>query len=403
MNKSILFVDDEKAILNSLMRAFVDYEYDVFFAESGKEALSILENNSIDLVISDMRMPLMDGRTLLKTVKEKYPDTLRMILSGYADKNEVVKALIDGSAIIYLLKPWNHEELMKTIEGLFETRASLADRKLGAIITDIEKVPTHPIIYKKLCQLIDQEADAKDLANLIEQDPVISAKLLHIANSAFYGVKTGSVQQALIYLGTGTIKSIVLATSILDSLDIKGTRFSKTDFWRHMSLSNRIVCMIYERFFRRKVEQDYASAGLLHDIGEIILFSQYEKELSAAMGKPPNSGEESLCSLEIKKFGFSHQEVGGYLLSWWGLPFSIVEAALYHHNPFDTAIHNKDLVYAVHIAGYYALDLLDLAEWATVDEQVFEAVGTNKKTCDHLIKRLVTVGEGELYDGSTIC
>lgn len=141
MNKSILFVDDEKAILNSLMRAFMDYEYDVFFAQSGKEALSILENNSIDLVISDMRMPLMDGRTLLKTVKEKYPDTLRMMLSGYADKNEVIKALIDGSAIIYLLKPWNHEELLKSIEGLFETRASLANRKLGAIITDMEKIP----------------------------------------------------------------------------------------------------------------------------------------------------------------------------------------------------------------------------------------------------------------------
>jgi len=396
MGRSILFVDDEKAILKCLKRSFMDCEYDTYFAESGREALLIFESNHIDLVVSDMRMPYMDGRTLLKTIKEKYPDTLRLILSGDAGKNEVIKALVDGSAIIYLVKPWNHEDLVKTIAGLFETRASLADHKLGALIMDMEKVPTHPVIYKKFCQLLDQDADTKEFTSLIESDPVISAKLLHIANSAFYGIKTGSVQQALVYLGVGAVKSIVLATSILDSLGIKGTSFSKTDFWRHMSLSNKIVSLLYERVFKKKLAQDCASAGLLHDIGEIILFHQYEQELSAAIGKAPNLEEESLCILERKMIGFSHQEIGGYLLSWWGLPFSIVEAALYHHNPFDMAVHNQELVKAVHIAGYYAWVLLGREDWAAVDDQVFEHIGITKAACDDLIRQFITVGEGEL-------
>lgn len=395
MRKSILFVDDEKAILKSLQRSFMDCDYDTYFAESGIEALHVLEHNHIDLVISDMRMPYMDGRALLKAIKEKYPDTLRLILSGYADKNEVVKALIDGSAKIYLIKPWNHEDLVKTIEGLFETRDSLTNHRLGALITAIEKLPTHPVIYEKFCKLLDQDADTKAFASLIESDPVISAKLLHIANSAFYGIKTGSVQQALVYLGVGVVKSIVL-TGILDSVSIKGTNFSKTDFWRHMSLSNKIVSIIYEQLLNKRLAQDCASAGLLHDIGEIILFHQYEQELSAGIGSINNLSAESLCNLERRMFGFSHQEIGGYLLSWWGLPFCLVEAALYHHNPFDAAVHNKELVHVVHIAGCYAWTLLGKEHWALLDERVFGHIGISKVDCDDLVSRLIILGEGEL-------
>lgn len=97
MSKSILFVDDEKAILNSIRREFFDSPYDVYIANGGREALDILEKNHIDLIVSDMRMPEMDGYELLKRVKLLYPEVTRLILSGFTDE----KLYLNLSIIIW--------------------------------------------------------------------------------------------------------------------------------------------------------------------------------------------------------------------------------------------------------------------------------------------------------------
>ncbi len=106
--KKIPIVDDEVQILKALSRVFFDTDYAIFTAESGQAALSLLEQHEIDLVISDMRMPLMDGYELLSKVKETYPDIIRIILSGYADESTVFKAILHNIAKFYLLKPWHN-------------------------------------------------------------------------------------------------------------------------------------------------------------------------------------------------------------------------------------------------------------------------------------------------------
>ena len=84
--KKVLLVDDEVQILKALIRVFIDCEYDVFTAENGKDALEILERQEVDLIISDMRMPDIDGYELLSRVKELYPNIIRIILSGFSDE-----------------------------------------------------------------------------------------------------------------------------------------------------------------------------------------------------------------------------------------------------------------------------------------------------------------------------
>lgn len=118
MNKQvkILCVDDEINVLRALRRLFLDDDYDIFSAASAEEGLEILRTNEeIQIVISDYRMPGMNGVDFLKEVYSNWPDTVRMVLSGYADTAAVVEAINDGQIFRFIPKPWDEEELRTTI------------------------------------------------------------------------------------------------------------------------------------------------------------------------------------------------------------------------------------------------------------------------------------------------
>lgn len=118
MNRSILFVDDEKQILKAIRREFIETDYSTFFANDAEEALDIIDNTKIDLIVTDMRMPVMDGYELLKQVRAKYPQIKRVALSGYADENLMKNSLENGLAELYIFKPWDRKEIVSSIEML---------------------------------------------------------------------------------------------------------------------------------------------------------------------------------------------------------------------------------------------------------------------------------------------
>jgi two-component system NtrC family sensor kinase len=117
----ILFVDDEKNVLRSLQRTFMDDDYEILTASSGAEGLLLLEQVSpIHLVISDYRMPEMTGVDFLREVVKKWPDTVRIVLSGYADTASIVSAINDGHIYKFIPKPWNDDELRVNIINALE-------------------------------------------------------------------------------------------------------------------------------------------------------------------------------------------------------------------------------------------------------------------------------------------
>ncbi|MBU2708655.1 response regulator [Zooshikella marina] len=115
-NESILFVDDEPSILSALRRLFRKSDYDCSFANSGQEGLTILEEKPIDLIVSDMRMPQMSGAEFLATVKERWPNTIRMLLTGHSDIGATIEALNKGGIYRYISKPWDDDEFKQIIE-----------------------------------------------------------------------------------------------------------------------------------------------------------------------------------------------------------------------------------------------------------------------------------------------
>ncbi|EJM02960.1 response regulator containing a CheY-like receiver domain and an HD-GYP domain [Pseudomonas sp. GM102] len=111
----LLLVDDEESILNSLRRLLRGQPYEVLLATSGAQALEIMARQPIDLVMSDARMPNMDGSTLLAHIHQRYPDTLRIMLTGYADPTVIIKAINEGQIHRYISKPWHDEEMLLTL------------------------------------------------------------------------------------------------------------------------------------------------------------------------------------------------------------------------------------------------------------------------------------------------
>ena len=114
-NRTILFVDDEEKILKSLERGLLDEPYNCLFATSGKEALKILEEKEVHVIVTDMRMPEMSGLELLRAVKEKYPHVVRLVLSGYTQVTTLLTAINQGEIFKFITKPWRLEEDFKSV------------------------------------------------------------------------------------------------------------------------------------------------------------------------------------------------------------------------------------------------------------------------------------------------
>lgn len=389
MTKTILFVDDEPQILKALRRSFIDSNFAIRLANSGLEALEIIKNEHIDMVISDMRMPQMDGYELLKQVKALDDSIVRIILSGYTDEKIVYKALLNNLAKSYLFKPWNNDDLNQMIGHVFEVKSMLSNPALTDLILKQEDLPAPRSTYFQLVKLIEKDASSEEISHIIEMDQSISSKVLRISNSAFYGIKTSSIKQAITYIGLNNIKDIVLSCSIFENLKINKELIAyRNELWRHTTLSSFYISALYAKVLNSKMPVEAFTAGILHDIGKMVLIQIYPevagKAYQALLRKEPDDALE----IETSDLGFNHQMLGGFLLEWWDFPFAIVEATLFHHEPLNPSIVNKTLVGALHIADQYALKYMGFIDHIRVDLNLLDQLKINFTEMDYVLSHL---------------
>jgi len=126
---TLLCVDDEPSILSALRRLFRPHGYRVLLAESGAAALELLAQEPVDLVLSDMRMPGMDGAQLLQAVRDRWPDVARLLLTGYADIASTISAINHGGIQRYIAKPWDDHEVLLAVSDALERRRLLQENR----------------------------------------------------------------------------------------------------------------------------------------------------------------------------------------------------------------------------------------------------------------------------------
>lgn len=390
MGNRILFVDDEKAILRAIDRLMFDSGYEVLTAESGEAGLAVLAAAPVDVVVSDIRMPGMDGHQFLRRVKDLYPRTTRLILSGYAEESAILNSIVDGSSNMYMLKPWEGQDLKEKIAQIFAARELFNNKTLLDFANRLENLSVAPGVYDAVGRLTEQGADVSQIAAVIESDPAVAAAVLRVANSAFHNVKTGSISRAITFLGLTVVKTIVLSCSLFKFANITIPFLSVKGLTRKASTANRLMTLIYSELLGKQVPDTFQTAALLNDIGLLLCLHYFPDHYERIVREYLQGKDKDFVKLENEILGISHQEFGGYLLNWWGLPYPIVETALFHHEPMRDAIMNKELVAVVHIAGYYAWKVVSPEFAQGLDPGAFRLLGLSEEDLRPLLKRMKT-------------
>jgi YesN/AraC family two-component response regulator len=187
VKKRILFVDDEALVLDGLQRMLrpMRSEWEMRFVSSGAKALELMDQTAFDVVISDMRMPGMDGAELLAEVMRRFPKAVRLILSGHADPELVLKCV--ASTHQYLSKPCQADELKAAITRAGELKLSLRDQNLRQLVSRMDRLPSMPSLYVKVVdKLRDPRIALDDIGDLVAKDLAMTAKILKLVNSAFF-------------------------------------------------------------------------------------------------------------------------------------------------------------------------------------------------------------------------
>jgi HD-like signal output (HDOD) protein/CheY-like chemotaxis protein len=368
----ILFVDDDARILDGIRRSMYGMrgEWQMLFANGGAEALKALAAEPVDVVVSDMRMPGMNGSELLSEVKRLYPEIVRFILSGQAETESILRAT--RSVHRYLSKPCDATALKAAIARAMNLRALLNSSHLAAVVGSVDALPTPPKLYHQLLDCLrDPEADIAHIVGILRHDVAMTAKVVKLANSGFFGYRepVQSVERAVSFVGMEAIATLVLGQELFDSekavvlpgfnLERLGEHSFQTGAWaRAVALHEGLPAAEAERAFL---------AGVLHDLGRLVFATR------TAPSTPLE--REQWINEAVQQMEAHHDAVGAYLLGLWGFPESIVEALAWHHSPSTCGETSLGLCGLVHIGD-------QLAHGRDIDAGYLESVGLTQRSCE---------------------
>ncbi len=379
--KRILFVDDDQSILDglrcSLRRQRKNWE--MVFAPGGESGLEALESDAFDVLVTDMRMPKVDGVELLKRAQQLQPEMVRIVLSGFAEEKAILRTITVAHQ--FLNKPCDVSTLENVIERACNIQSILSNPEIRTRVGSIDALPALPQNYNALNKVLANDyATMAHIARIIEQDIGMSAKILQIVNSAFFGLARplASIQDAIRYLGINVVQTLVLSIEVFQTFeDVDPAEvIDVSSLHDHSLLTARIAKQLCANPDEGK---DAFAAAILHDVGQLILATWLPELITQSVVVARQRGEP-LEDVETELHGFSHGEVGAYLLGRWGLPYPIIEAVAYHDRPRRVKQSQFDILSAVYVADHLAYEYSGIAEdqctpHGVIDEAYLEELG----------------------------
>lgn len=339
--KRLIFVDDETKVLDGLRRMLrpMRGQWDMDFVASGSEALARLAAKPYDVIISDMRMPVMDGLQLLQTVRERYPQMVRFILSGQTDREAMLHSV--GAIHQFISKPCEHDVLKARVTRALDLQRLLQAPRLREVVTGIGVLPSLPSLYVDLMEEVrSPQGSIQKIVTIISRDIGMTAKILQIVNSALFGFNppVTNLPHAINLLGLDIIQGLMLTTQVFGQFRKSPTQAAALEALWAQSLA---VGMAARTIAKAEggdptfLEESFL-AGLLHDVGILALSTKPDGQYDMVWQQGMANGE-CLTISERRALGGTHAEVGGYLVGLWGISDAIVEAIAYHHEPLQAA------------------------------------------------------------------
>ncbi len=333
--KTVLFVDDEPMILNGLRRMLypMQNDWDMLFADSGAKCLEIIEKTKVDVLVSDMRMPGMNGFELLQTVRKRWPTVIRVMLTGQPDKDLYCEVMTISH--YFLWKPAKFEDLKMLLGGVRNLDVYFHDKQLLDLLGGVTSLPSLPPLFNRLVELVESpEPNISIIAAVINEDISMAAQILKLVNSAYFNFsrRIETIQEAVAFLGHNILRQIVLAQHLFGQCtDQERTTFKLDELWRHSLCTATFAKTITENGNEGvTVSNNAYLAGLLHEIGKLILI-RYRPGLYVEILQEVLQNGRSQVDVESERLGTTHAIIGGYLTSLWGLPHTITEAVTLHH------------------------------------------------------------------------
>lgn len=255
----------------------------------------------------------------------------------------------------------------------------------------IRELPTLPAVLGKILNAAaDPDSSAIDLGRLIAADQSLSAILLKLVNSSYYGfyrqIKT--VTQAIVVLGFLEVRNLTLTATAFHAFDDFPSKYDRQQLWRH-SLAVALASDRIAKLLNRNPE-GYFESGLLHDIGKVVLDWLYPDLFRAAVAEA-EAKESSIATAEQNVFGMNHAAVGGLLGEYWNLPETVVETIRAHHSPNEATL-DPDQVCIVSVANALAYRA-GLGEASSgippeVDPVLLERLGLTEELCASVVADL---------------
>ena len=369
----VLFVDDAVDLLDGLRNGLrrERHGWRMRFAQGGEQALRMLAEEPADVVVSDMRMPGMEGLELLRCVQERWPASMRVILSGQADLATVIAA--SAVAHQYLAKPCDLGVLRGVVRHGFETRARIASAELRQVLGGVRSLPLDPAVGERLrAGLSGEPIDLRALAAEAENDAAVASRLLQFANSPYCDLPSRvlSVEGAVRFLGPQTVGQLLRTLEPVAGRDDGRPCPGDAIPIRRARLAARLTRRIAPG------HPDGAAAfvaALLHAVGECVLVTRMTarwEELSRVARETSRPVEE----VERERLGVDHHRMGSYLLALWGFPGEVVEVVDRVGGCADDAGQPSELLQLVRCAVGLAAEALG-GEGSPAPEDAAAAAG----------------------------
>jgi HD-like signal output (HDOD) protein/CheY-like chemotaxis protein len=349
----VAFVDDEQHILRALRRSLGELGeiWELTFCTSGREALDLMAIEPFDVLVTDMRMPAMDGAEFLNVVRRNYPGTVRIVLSGYAEREAVLRTV--GPSHGYLAKPCNIAALQQAISRQIGLRRLLNDPDLRRLLLGIANLPSMPETCLKLeMEMTSATASVRSVADIVGEDIAMAAEVLKLTNSAYFALN-GNITtplQAIRTLGLEVVHSLILRIGLFRQFSGNPAAVPMIEA---LSLHGLQIARIAEAIALAETT-DVATgrnafcAAMLSSIGCLVLLDARPEDYLAML--PTVGFDHPLHVAEKETFGASHATVGAYLLGSWGFADPIVEAIAYCTWPSASPVRDNLVLTAVHAA-----------------------------------------------------